>query len=216
MEKKISLKETEREVYRRACSDGLWDVLVGCYFLTFAIAPFLSPSLGDFWSSALLLPICGVILFAIWLIRRHVITPRIGRVQFGPQRKGRLTRFSIVMLAFNVVVFVLSLLSAGSVGITSRETMTMGFGFILLAGFSLAGYFLDFSRLYLYGLLLGISPPLGEWLFAQGRASHHGFPITFGTVSAVMIIVGLTLFVRLLRQNPLPTDAVSQGEMSRG
>jgi hypothetical protein len=82
------------------------------------------------------------------------------------------------------------------------------FGMLLLMGFSLAAYFLDFNRLYIYGLLVSLSPLVGEWLWSRGYAAHHGFPITFGASAGIMILVGLTIFVRLLRDNPVPTEGI--------
>ena len=56
MSQKISLREAERKAFRSRYNDGLWDILLGCFFLMFVIAPYLSASLGDFWSSAVFLP----------------------------------------------------------------------------------------------------------------------------------------------------------------
>ena len=52
MSGKLSLKETERRVFQSAFQDGLIDIAIGCVFVTFVVAPYLSPYLGDFWSSA--------------------------------------------------------------------------------------------------------------------------------------------------------------------
>jgi hypothetical protein len=72
----------------------------------------------------------------------------------------------------------------------------------------LIAYFLDFHRLYVYGLLAGISPLIGEWLWSRGLAPHHGWPITFGVSSAVMILVGLVVFIRLILANPIPAEGM--------
>jgi hypothetical protein len=45
---------------------------------------------------------------------------------------------------------------------------------------------------------------VGEWLWNHGHASHHGFPVTFGTSAGIMILTGLVVFFRLLHNNPLP------------
>ena len=58
MSRQLSLKEAERKAFRTKYDDGLWDILLGCFFSMFAIAPFLSASLGDFWSSAVFVPFC--------------------------------------------------------------------------------------------------------------------------------------------------------------
>jgi hypothetical protein len=206
MSQKISLKEAERKAFRTIYNDGLWDVFLGCFFLMFAIAPFLSPSLGDFWSSALFLPFWGLVFLVIRLIRKYVVTPRVGVVKYGQARRNRLMKFSVVMLMVNVVALILGFVAATSFGRVSGQMTTIIFGLIFLIGFSIAAYFLDFSRLYIYGLLVGLSPLVGEWLWSQGYATHHGFPITFGITAGIMILVGLSAFVRLLRDNPVPRE----------
>jgi hypothetical protein len=206
MSRQIILKETEQKVFRASYNDGLWDIFLGCFFLTFVIALYLGPILGDFWSSVVLLQFWALLYVGIWLIRKYVVTPRIGSVKFGPARKVKLMRFTVVMLIVNVIALVLGIVAAMSFGRVPGQMFSVGLGMILLIGFSMAAYFLDFNRLYIYGLLVGFSPLIGEWLWNQGLASHHGFPITFGASAGIMILVGLAIFVCLLRNNPVPTE----------
>jgi MFS family permease len=212
MSQQISLREAERKAFRATINDGLWDILLGCWALMFAIGPFLSPSLGDFWSSAVFLPFWGLVFLVIWLVRKYVVTPRIGSVKFGQARKTRLMKFSIVMLVINVIAFILGLAAAMNFGRAPGQIFPIIFGLIFLMPFSIAAYFLDLSRLYIYGLLVGLSPLVGEWLYISGNASHHGFPITFGTTAGIMILTGLAIFVRLLRDNPVPKEGVPSEE----
>jgi MFS family permease len=212
MSQQISLKEAERKVFRATYNDGLWDVFLGCFFLMFVIAPFLSSSLGDFWSSAVFLPFWGLVLLFIWLVRKYVVTPRVGVVNFGRVRKTKLVKFTVIMLFVNVIAFVLGLVAAMNFGRVPGQTYSIGLGMILLMVFSIAAYFLDFIRLYIYGLLVGLSPLVGEWLWTQGYATHHGFPITFGLTAGIMILVGLVVFVRLLRDNPVPIEGLPPDE----
>jgi hypothetical protein len=212
MSQQISLKEAERKAFRATFSDGLWDIILGCIFLMFVIAPFLSTRMGDFWSSAVFLPFWAVIYIAIRLIKKYVVIPRVGVATFGRARKAKLKKFTIVMLSINIAAFILGLIAAANIGRISGRMTSAFLGLLLLFGFSLAAYFLDFRRLYLYGLLVGLSPMIGEWLWIHGHASHHGFPITFGTAAAIMILVGLVLFIRLLRANPLPAEGIPSEE----
>jgi hypothetical protein len=117
-----------------------------------------------------------------------------------------------VMLVINVIAFILGLVATITFGRVAGQIYTTTFGLILLIGFSVAAYFLDFGRLYFYGLLVGLSFLVGEWLWARGYASHHGFPITFGATSGMMILVGLVVFVRLLRNNPVPIAGIPSEE----
>ena len=205
-----SLQEVERKVFRTAYQDGLWDVFLGCFVLLFALAPLLSVSLGDFWSSALFLPFWGLVALAIWLVRKHVIVPRMGVVRFGPARKRKLRRFNLVLLVVNVVALVLGIVFAFRSPVPG-QAVAIAFGLILLIGFSVAAYVLDFRRLYVYGLLVGLSPLAGEWLYTHYDVPHHGFPLTFGLSAGIMILAGLAIFVRLLRDNPLPSQQDSAG-----
>jgi len=59
-----------------------------------------------------------------------------------------------------------------------------------------------------YGLLVFLSFLVGEWLYVNANAAHHGFPIAFGVTSAIMISVGAVVFFRLLKNNPLPTAEI--------
>ena len=199
----ISLKKVERKIFSIATQDGLTDIFLGCVFLVFAVAPFLSADLGDFWSSAVFVPFWAVIALAIWLTRRYVIKPRIGEVKFGAVRRNRLHRFHIVMLIANAIAFALGLWLSFSNVELSGSIMTIRFVLICLIISCLAAYFLDYPRLYVYGLLVGLSPLIGEWLWSHGYASHHGFPIAFGITSSVMILTGFYFFIRLLRANPI-------------
>ena len=69
-------------------------------------------------------------------------------------------------------------------------------------GFSLAGYMLEFPHLYLYGILIALAPLFGEFLYFTYHVPHHGFPITFGITSALIILNGLGIFFRLLKEHP--------------
>ena len=63
MSQRISLKELEGNLFRSAFQDGLLDIFLGSVILMSAIAPLLSPYLGDFWSSAVFLPFWAILYF---------------------------------------------------------------------------------------------------------------------------------------------------------
>jgi len=204
----ISLKDAERKVFRTATNDGLWDMFLGCFFIMFSVAPLLSARLGDFWSSAVFLPVWGLLYLAIRQIRKRVILPRVGYVIFGETRRAALGRLSFLMLVVNLLALVLGILAALNYRSIPGQLTSMAFGLMLLLGFSFAAYVLNLPRLYLYGLLAGLSPLVGEWLFSRGLTTHHGFPVTFGAVAGVMILIGLGLFVQLLRSYPAPENGL--------
>jgi hypothetical protein len=206
MSQKISLKEAERKAFTSAYQDGLWDIFIGCIILEFAIAPFLSRSLGDFWSSVVFIPFWAIAFLVIWLIRKYVVTPRVGRVKFGSWRRTRLVQFNVIMFAVLLVAFILGILSAMNFATLPGWIHTARFSLIILIGFSVAAYFLNFARLYTYGILFALSPLVGEWLYVYMKVPHHGFPITFGITAGATVLVGLVKFIHLLRDYPLPAE----------
>ncbi|MCJ7735369.1 MAG: hypothetical protein MUP11_12585, partial [Anaerolineales bacterium] len=69
----------------------------------FAIAPLLSKTLGDFWSSAVFLPFWAVVLLGLKEIQKKITRPRIGTVKFGAYRKNRLQKLNWIILGFNLI-----------------------------------------------------------------------------------------------------------------
>ena len=205
MTQDIDLKEAERKVFQTRFDDGLWEILIGLFALYFVIAPFLSRPLGDFWSSAILIPMMGIAVVLVWLIRKYVVAPRIGFVKFGPLSITRLVKFVLAMLVINLVAFILGIISAFRFAVMPGWAVNGIFGLVLSSFFFAAAYLLDFSRLYIYGLLFGLSPLFGEWLYTNWQVPHHGLPVSFGLTAGIVLLTGLVVFVRFLLDNPLPT-----------
>lgn len=202
MEQKIDLKQLERKVWTSFLDDGLGDIFLGCIVLVFALAPMLSRmGLGDFWSSAVFLPFLLLVFIVLVLLRKRVVIPRIGLVSFGHARKKRLVKFNVLMVVVLSAGFVLGLLSLRA-GAGQAWVHNLRFIAIVLMCFGLAAYFLGFVRLYIYGILVALAIPVGEWLWLHIGVPHHGYPVTFGVTSSIMIVTGVSLFLRLLQKNP--------------
>lgn len=201
MEQQIDLKQLERKVWTSFYEDGLGDIFLGCIVLMFALAPFLSRRLGDFWSSAVFIPFWAIVYLLLVLLRKYVVIPRIGVVRFGRARKKRLIKFNIVMLVVLSIGLTLGIVSfRGST--TQAWVHNLRFIAIVLICFGFAAYYLGFVRLYIYGILVALCIPIGEWLYSHAGIPHHGFPVTFGITAGIIIITGFILFLRFLRKNP--------------
>jgi hypothetical protein len=206
MEQQIDLKELERRVWTSFYDDGLGDILLGCVILMFALAPLLSDiGFGDFWSAFVFLPFWAVVCILIVLLRKRVVIPRMGLVGFGRERKKRLIKFNILMFVVLSASLILGIVSLRG-SMTHAWVHSLRFIAIMLVGFGLAGYFLGFARLYVYGILAALSIPVGEWLYSHAGIPHHGWPITFGFTAGAVIVTGVIFFVRFLRNNPWPRE----------
>lgn len=202
MDNTTRLKNLERDMFRSSIQDGIIDIQIGCMLLMFVFPIYLSPTLGDFWSSAIFLPLWFLVIYGLRAYRKNVVQPRVGRIQYGSYRKKKMVRMNIIILLINLIALILGILSFFQIKDVSGWVISTRFSIIILIGFSLAGYMLDFPRIYLYGILISAAPIVGENLYQYFGFSHHGFPITFGFLSTAIIITGLTILIRLLKKYP--------------
>ena len=214
-ENNISIKQAERQVYRSAFDDGLVDIFLSCFVLMWATAPSLSVYMGDFWSSAIFLPVWGLLYLVLRWIRKTWVTPRSGVVKYGPARRKRMTTFTWIMVALNLIFLILGLVAFFNPG-GPGWTKIIPFALMLLLSFSLAGYFLDVARFYVYGFLLASGFFVGEYLYQNFGFSHHGFPAVFGFLTAVIFLTGVYKLVTFIKGNPLPSDEQLQWEAKNG
>jgi hypothetical protein len=200
MSTKNILEQAERQVFRASFEDGLIEIGIAAYTLMFAVAPLLSVSMGDFWSSFIFLPFFGLLYILLRWVRKRFVIPRMGSVVFGTERIVKLRRGGVVMLVLNVIFLVIGIITffyPGGPGFL----ISLRFSAIMLIFFSIAGYFYDLTQLYVYGVILALAIPVGEWLWQQGAASHHGFPIVFGTVTGIIFSRGLYKYISLMRSS---------------
>lgn len=207
----LDLVEVERQSFRAGVDTGLWDVMIAAMVSMFSIAPLLSSRLGDFWSSAVFLPVFALVFLLIRFLQARVVAPRLGTARFGQYRQRRLRRFAGVMVVVNVVALAVGVLAAVGVGSAVPWIYPVVPGLVLLLGFSLAAQVLGIPRYFFYGILLIVAPVVGEALWRQGYVSHHGYPLMFGIAAVVIAVTGLVRFQRhVLRIRP-PGDVDAGG-----
>jgi len=205
------LKALERSSFRAATDTGLWDVFLASIFATLAIVPFLSGRLGDFWSSALILPVSAVVYLIVRAVQSRVIVPRVGVIEVGPERRARLRRLTLIMTVANVLALALGTYAATQATEGQQILARFLFPMMLLVGFSVAAYFLQILRVFVYGVLLAGALPIGEELFRRGYAPHHGIPIAFGVAAAIIFVSGLVRFWRVLPRTKGGSGGLLQG-----
>jgi hypothetical protein len=213
----INLKELERNAFRSVFQDGLWDIFIGFLFTQFAIAPFLNErGLGDFWSSVVLFPIYMIVLAGVMLLKKYVVAPRLGLVQFSKKRKSKFKKLILMINVILVIGIVAAVFFVDLSNLQIKWLFPATFSMILLIGFSVTAYLLDLARFYIYGALNGLAVVIGELLYHFYGASHHGLPIVFGATSSLMIIIGIVLLAKFLRKYPKPGEDLNLEEVGDG
>jgi hypothetical protein len=211
MSKNDFVAQAEKKVFRASFQDGLIDIGLSGLTLMFSVAPLLSESMGDFWSSAAFLPFWAALYLLLRWVRKRFVLPRTGTVSFGAERVSRLRRGGVVMLVLNVIILLGGLVSFFNFD-GNGYRIALGFSSSVLVFFSIAGYLYDLPQLFVYGLLMALGIPVGEWLWQTGYASHHGYPVVFGTITGLIFLRGMIMFAQLMRQ-PVPDfgDQVNAG-----
>jgi hypothetical protein len=209
----INLKELERKAFRSTFQDGLWDMYLGFLLLTMGMGPLL-PSLDTsvMWTLVILLMLSVLAWLAFWAGKKFITTPRMGLVKFGPQRKAKLKKTRAVLFLsalLGMIMFVLRAMWniewAARIPIPAYVWAVQA-----IVVFGLGAYFLDVSRFYAYGVLYAIPLPVGIVLLQNTGLPGLMF-LPFGVSGGIMVIIGVVLFIRFLREYPLPAVEASDG-----
>lgn len=211
MSKNDVLAKAERKVFRASFEDGLIDLGIAGFTFMFSVAPLLSVRLGDFWSSFIFLPFFGALYLLLRWVRKRFVVPRIGRVEFGLERIAKLRRGGTVMLILNLIFLVIGAVTFIYPG-ELNWLVALRFSAVILIFFSMVGHLYDFPRLYFYGGAAALAIPAGEWLWQQKLVSHHGFPVVFGSLTVLILLIGLYKFTRVMqREVPGYEDQPNEG-----
>ncbi|MDJ0750534.1 MAG: hypothetical protein QNJ11_13695 [Woeseiaceae bacterium] len=206
MDRRITaeLSKKERVSFVSVTDTGLLDILLASFTSMFALAPLLSRFVGDFWSSAVFIPFWIVVYLVVREVNEKVVIPRVGRVRWGARRQLKLKATGWAMLVVNTVVFAIGAVAYFTYQPASNNEWgypaTLSLALLVLL--SIGAYALSLPRLFVYAILLAISPAVGEYLFQAGLASHHGFPVVFGAASVLIGCVGLLKLAKLMKLSP--------------
>ena len=215
MSPNINLKELERKAWTSYFQDGLWDIYLGLLLLAMAIGALLSDiGVPGAWHMTIYGTLMVLSMLVLWAGKKFITVPRMGRVKFGPKRKAKLNWVRVVLLLSVLVgagVFVAGLAMRGNRPGWLNAAFFFPAAWVVnaIVVFSLGAYFLDFSRLYLIGVLCALPVPL-DMMFHEFAGIDLSF-IAFGVPAIIILIVGLVMFVRFLRDYPVVPEEASYG-----
>jgi hypothetical protein len=197
-------EKIERRVFTSFFQAGFIEAFTGIFLLQLGFPALFSRSgFGDWQSALLTLPIALILLTAVFLVRRFVVIPRLGRVKFLPERRRRLSKL--------VIVPVLTLIAGAIVGYIFSENASLRHAFVgqipfillPIIVFSAAAYFLDMKRLYVYGAIVGLIFPLGKYLETV-IVSRNTLPATILFTAFVFLGTAIVFLVAFLRKYQEP------------
>jgi hypothetical protein len=213
MSQSINLKELERKAFRSTFQDGLWDMYLGFLLLIMGMGPVL-PALNKsvIWTLVILLMLSVLAWLAFWAGKKFITTPRMGLVRFGPQRKAKLKKTrAVLFLSALLGVITLVLRAMWNIEWAARIPVPAYIWAVqAIVVFGLGAYFLDVSRFYAYGVLYAIPVPVGIVLLQNTGLPGFMF-LPFGVSGGILVIIGVVLFTRFLREYPVVPEEASYG-----
>lgn len=207
----LDLKKLESKAFRAIHQDGLWDIYIGGIVISMAVLAYQET--GDAFPVlrfGLFLGGMALSYLVFWGGRKYFTTPRLGQVKFGPRRRQRK---QIMVIVLSGIVLLQVLLLAGTVFLFNNPQLAANLGFTgsdkdrerLLVGIigalfvgpstALIAYFNDFWRGYYIAFLIAT---------AVFCLIFFGQPIYLILAGLLIILPGVVLFARFLRQHPLP------------
>ena len=217
MSQNLDLKAIERKAFRSVHQDGSWDIYLGGLMLVLSLF-FAIPESGEGELTYMVIALLGVaVVFAVFQLgKKYITTPRMGQVQFGPERRKRKITLGWIMGAYvlvtlGMVLFSLYIWNRSASGQTvdlaltpSLERVLVALVAALLAGTStlVISYFREFVRGYYIALLMGLG-------FFFTLLLDMTIPMI--VAGALILVPGLILFVNFLRQHPLPPQEARHG-----
>lgn len=208
MSQELNLKEIERKAWTSVFSDGLYDLWLGWLLLQLGGVYLLSKlNVSDPILTVVNLGTYLLSYALLWLGKRYITLPRMGRVKFSRRRRSRVKVLAVITFIFVGLTFGLTLLAV------SRQKSLFGAqvspltGPMLLALFFLiffwtAAYFLEYRHLYLIGVMFALPEPLLA-VFQEYWSISFAI-LVWAVPAAVVIAMGLVTLRRFLREYPLP------------
>jgi len=207
----LDLKELEKKAFRATHQDGLWDIYMGCVVLSMSILAYSNASEAfPLVRFGLFLVGLGISYLIFWGGKKYLITPRLGQVKFGSRRQKRKRTLTYVlsgMVLLQLVLLVGTIFLgrnpqlAATLGFTSAgddvERMVVAVIGAIIVGCSTAiiAYFNDFLRGYYIAFIMELA------VFAL---IFFGEPIYLIVAGLLIIVPGVVLFIRFMREHPLP------------
>ncbi len=196
-----SLREVEKRTYMSYHQDGLIDIFVGVFIISFGLGILLM-TVTEFSMWFLVPAIFPAIMVPIWVSAKKQITmPRIGYVKFRSRGANRLMAVLLGLMVAGLGTFmVFSFSSSQAWALTLRNLIIsngmiiIGIGAVIVS--VLFAYTMGLNRLYAYGLLALVLSLAGHFVIIP-------FEYSLLIIGLAIIINGFVLLIGFIRKYPL-------------
>jgi hypothetical protein len=213
----LNLKEIERRAWRSFFADGLWDIYLGVLLAVMGVYAWLRElGIPATWTMLIYIGLIAAAMGLLWAGKRYVTAPRIGRVKFGPKRRAKIRVVRLILggsVVLGLALFAFAL--AGGFRWLARINLDGGVivAFFWVANvfvvFGIGAYFLDYRRLLVIGAMYASAVPVD--ILIDRLWGVDASPLAFGVPGLLVILMGLAIFARFLRDYPLPEDTPDAG-----
>ncbi len=195
-----NLKAAERRIYTVKFRDGLQDLQIGLILLVVFGFMLLRESWDTYWVLPSYAVVCGAIVYGVIAVKKHVTRRRIGTMKPIAARKKKLRTGAVVLAIFVAAQATLIILQMQGVLRPDFERLMVSSAAALIVFIPMAAlaWFHDFTRGYLHALLVGLST---GYLIATDSGLFFLFS------GLVILSVGVVVFIRFLKEYPLPEEA---------
>ncbi len=203
-------RKLERSVFTSFFQDGSIEAVTGLILLEIGLIILLSRyAASDLLSGVMVLPAAFLVLGAIVVLRRYKVIPRLGSVKFTQERRRRLSKFAVIPIFVLIAGVLLSLTGVREAEEGRAWVTLLPVSLTPLFVFSIAAYYLDMKRLYIYGSIVGLILPLGKYLETVIVSAVVLPALCLGMAVLFLIAAGF-VFATFLRRYP-PVEVSESG-----
>ena len=187
MEQNIDLNKLERKAWTSYFQDGLLDFFIGFMLISSAIRTLTD----NVWTTFLIFIGMGVMMLG----KRYITLPRMGLVKFGQVRNVKRVKLVAVIGIAVIITFIL-FVSPTSIIDSPKILTSLGMAIMIALIFGAMGYYLDYYRLIIYGLM-----------FATGELLWGLFGIPVGPYAllisgCVILLIGIFSLIQFIKKYP--------------
>ena len=212
----IDLRAIQKKIIKTAHQHGFFDLSIGLVNFGMAFGPIFRESLPEPYCYFLwpLILICSVII-VVFIGMIYIIRPRMGYVKPGPSIKSAF--YKLIIFFFIQFVFILIIFILPFTGIIP-EVRVQGILFILIIAvvfimppITIIAFFLKYPRMYAIGTLILVGVFINE-ILNRSIDYRIRWLLSYGITGFIILFMGIIVFVRFLKNYPLPREESIQNE----